>query len=156
MPRNTTSTRRKMLKNMGAGATAVGIGSGVVIASDRGDSITITRDKNGPVREKSVPRKWNEHRKRARAATERFSQTHSDTPGIKLIGKGRGPDTFGGKRGFQINVRVEPNEFKGSLPEQVDGIPVNVNTDLPVDEGLAACSGSAGTYDTVSGGRCGW
>jgi len=83
----------------------------------RGDEVAIT---------KKVPQEWYSHVKHTRVANEAFQSKYLSQNGVKTIGRTRSDLTYGGRYGFQLRIEIDFDEFDGQVPNEFDGVPVEV------------------------------
>lgn len=145
----TNVSRRRALRALGVGGVGL-TGFSKLASADQKVTITITRDNDGPRRQKEVPRQWNEHRKRATRVTRRLSDQYYPKAGVESVSKIRHSKTYAGKPGFQVKIGIDSSIFDGSIPDKVDGIPVKIVE--AKERGLGSCEGYTSSIDPVPGG----
>ena len=145
-----TISRRNALKTLGVGA--LGVSSvGLASANSGEDTVRIPTVKRGDevLKWKEVPRSWHEHTQHSEQVREELIEQHLDDPGIKSIASARWDKRFGGKNGLLVEVEVDPETYKDTLPDSKGGIPVRT-TEAP-DLRLGDCC-FHDDYDPVPGG----
>lgn len=86
---------------------------------------------------KEVPKPWYQQVQRSKDAQERAFTKFANEAGVAGVSLARGKDTFGGKPGHRIRLHVDPDEFNGAVPDQVND--VDVETAEARDEHLQSC-----------------
>lgn len=148
-PRNIS--RRTALKVGGSGAfTLTGVGLVGASTSDDTVKITVTRNREGPVRQKEVPQSWYDHLQHVEDVLQRVKEKYYSQKGVETIAQIRGEESFSGKHGFQIRVGIDKEEFKGDLPDSKESVPIKTIEAMPT--GLGACQGVDDSIDPVLGG----
>lgn len=142
--------RRKFLV---AAGSVVGVGSLPTKVSAAGDdTIRVPKYKKSPGKVTEwmeVPRSWHEHHKHSKNALNQFNKNHLHKQGLHETGLVAADKRYGDKRGFKIQVFVDPEKFDSSVPSEEDGIRVSVE-ERP-DENNPLCY-NIGTYNLVPGG----
>jgi len=157
-----TSTRREWLKKSGfslAGLTGLSqVGVETVSASpDELTKIKYARALRGPddYITKEVPKAWYDHFQRARQIRHEVGPQLMAKQGVKEISLRPTPEArsrFGGRSGFQIHVGFHPDEFKGTLPDEVEGIKVSSEEVFKGQQFLACDSPYGGDTSSIPGG----
>lgn len=149
-------TRRKTLRNVGAGAIAGHLGlRGTATARTTGtrggDTVTIpTVERRGEVLlREEVPRSWYEHTKQVRQVNSEIAAEFLDAPGVEGVASARSEERFDGKNGLLVEVEVDPDVYDGFLPDSRDGIPIRT-TEAGETEFHNCCHHS--DYSSVPGG----
>lgn len=155
---NGSMAREEALAALEAGVTA---GSSTVVGEPRRTVEIETVMKGEAVLEtKTVPRRWYEQVTTADRLAQAVKDVYLGDPGVLGIGTGRWDRTFGGKAGHLVSADVDPDTYEGTLPEEIEGIPVrtretggseptcvdaNASTFTNAPAGVGFDDGSAGT-----------
>ncbi|MDY7083292.1 MAG: hypothetical protein SXQ77_13025 [Halobacteria archaeon] len=142
-------TRRKLLKLGGAGLAGVTLSDPVLGKS--GDYVEVPRAKNrnGVTETRLVPKEWYRHLQRVLEMMNRRRHTLHN-PGVLETSVVRSNTKFGGVRGFEIEIGVDPEGVNGKIPHDLDGIPINtitVGEQIPLN-----CRTNMGEYSSIPGG----
>lgn len=117
--------RRTALKT--AGGVAAGLGGfshlGVVRGSDLVEIPTVVSG-GKVIKTKKVPKQWYNHTKRSHKKVKNVQSNQLSKNGVLAVGLSRSKSRFGGKKGSQIWIGVDPEGVEGNLPSHVDGLPV--------------------------------
>lgn len=142
--------RRRFLQVSGAAITATGLETlRVSAASDDTVQIPVTRNAERVLKWKDVPSSWYDHTQQVREATDELESRYRGVPGVISVGSGRGSELFGGKRGLEANVTVDPSTFSESVPEQYNGVNVSVSEG---EQPVALNCDNLQEFDNVPGG----
>lgn len=82
------------------------------------------RNQDGVVKWMTVPKSWNQHRLKAEQQVEKFQEENRGKPGVVQTGLVASTQTFGGKRGFEIEVAVDPERQNSEVTDSYNNIPV--------------------------------
>lgn len=96
-----------------------------------------------------VPRQWFEQHHRAKTALKQFNEEHFHKQGLHETGLVAVEKQYGGKRGFKIEVFVDPEKFSGKLPEEQNNVRISVE-ERPEETNYLCYN--IGTYYEVPGG----
>lgn len=149
-------TRRKTLRNVGAGAIVGHLGlqgtaTALTTGTRGGDTVTIPTVKRRDevlVREE-VPRSWYEHTKQVEQVNSEIAAEFLDAPGVEGVASARSEERFDGKNGLLVEVEVDPDVYDGFLPDSRGGIPIRT-TEAGETEFHNCCHHS--DYSSVPGG----
>lgn len=146
-----TVSRRTALKIAGSGAVSLA-GVGLVGATNNDDTveITVSRNSEGPLKRKQVPRSWYNHLRQVRKVTGEISSEYNHRAGVISVGYVQGDERIGGKHSFAVEVEVNPDEFDGNIPDQRENVPVTV-TESATSGPIPACY-NYDDYSSVPGG----
>jgi hypothetical protein len=148
-PSTSGVSRRKVLAT--ASATGLLVGVPGVSGAAKEDRVRVPQTKRGPKdvhKWMEVPREWHEHHKRAKSAVQQVTEQHMGRPGVYETGLVAGDKKHGGKRGFKIEVIIDPSE-EDNIPNEQNGI--KVETVEGTGDYVRLCS-NTGSYDNVPGG----
>lgn len=137
-------SRRSFVKRVGA----VGALPLAQVSSDNGDTDRLPelKDKYGVVQWMDVPSQWNEHRQRAERVCENLRERNANSEGVIETGLIAAPETYGGKRGFEVEIGVQSDRLNVELPDHEQNVPVStVETEAPAE----LCYNS--TYNGIKG-----
>lgn len=125
---NTRISRRKALQVVGAGGLAAGIGLVPTVSGEDDDEVEIivSMERDCVAETRLVPSNWYEHTEQARSAKDTLSNDLAELEGIHSISRGREEENIDGFSRHNITVRVSDSFDKDLLPDEVDGIAVNV------------------------------
>lgn len=142
--------RRTALKVVGS-VTSTIAGVGIVGASTEDTTkITVTRNSEGPVRRKQVPQSWYDHLQHVNDVLQSVKEEYFSQKGVETICQVSGEETYGGKKGFNIRVEIDKDNFEGEIPDSKRGVDINTIESMP--KGLGACQGIDDSIDPVLGG----
>lgn len=74
-----------------------------------------------------MPSAWWDHYQHVKNVRESLAKEYVGTEGFSTIGITAHPTDYGGKRGFQIKLTVDPTSFDEPVPERRENIPVTVS-----------------------------
>lgn len=153
-----TLSRRKIIKSIGAGSTAVWFALPVSGNVESQKRIVTQRQRGGVYETQKVPRRWYEHEKEVdRAYTElQGSLKHEntiDSTAVEITER-----KIAGMRVSSPVAKVKSDKGDNKdqpagdvqIPEEIGGIPINVR-EAPEEKGLTNCYNAA-TFDPVPGG----
>lgn len=161
MFRTNNISRRSFVKKAGA----VGVLPLSIRNKDNPKTTKIPEYKNreGVVKYMEVPKTWVQHKNAVEKVADRLSDKLRDKPGIGEVGITAAPEKFSGKRGFQVEVGVVPDEVKTELPDHSSGVPIRSfeyepNEPLCYNHCYSEVLGGVQIYDKSRGfgGTIGW
>lgn len=116
-------SRRSILQAAGV-ASLTGFGVGRTFARD--DRVEIPYVKRGDevVMTKEVPQEWYEHVQHVRQVADTANEQFSSNPGVLGMGIAKSNRRYGGKNGLLVEAKVHPSQYAGTLPDEVEGIPI--------------------------------
>lgn len=116
-------SRRTILHSLGSSSTLLGLGLVGTASAQSGSELIVTHKRGDkPVKTKRVPKSWKRHVDNASKAKGEIFRKHADRRDVKAISLSPVEDRYGGKRGFNIHVRVATNQAKRDLPDSSRGI----------------------------------
>ncbi len=120
--RSLSQTRRSVLKKLGASG-ALPVAS---LGGNGDDSVRLPelRNQEGVVSWTEVPKSWNQHRKQVERVTEKIKSSYGDRAGVVEVGITAAPERFGNKRGFEVEVTIDPGRIKTEIPDRMNGVSV--------------------------------
>lgn len=142
--------RRSVMKTVGASVSLAGITG---VAQSAGSEVEIVTHKKGnkPIVKKKVPEAWLDHTKKARVTKRSIESSYRQRGDVKSFALSSYDETYGGKRGFQIIVKVTSDQAKRVIPDRKNGIQIKtISYENPNPTGLACHGGSK--YDYLPGG----
>lgn len=137
----------KMFSGIAAGVSGY-THLGVVRGSDYVEIATVINRK-GIVETKEVPKSWYEHVNNSKKALKQRKSELLNLPGVKGVGRTQSKEEYGGKSGSELTVHVSKKGVGGPLPEEVNGLSVNVKETPPM--GTRACYNDE-NYEEIKGG----
>lgn len=145
---NGSTTRKGALEALAGDATPDS--SAVVGEPRRMVEIETVRKGEAVLETETVPRRWYEQVTKADRLTQAVKDVYLGDPGVLSIGTARWDRTFGGKAGHLIGADVDPDTYEGTLPEELEGIPVRTRE---TGGGEPTCvNADAGTFTTAPDG----
>lgn len=122
--------RRDLLKAASGAATITGLAS-VVGASENTVEIATVRDGDEILRTAKVPKGWYQRVKHTRNVHNKAVDEHLDKRGVLRIGRTAGDRRVGGKRAPVVKVEYDPDAYKGNVPNEIEGVPVQKEESEP-------------------------
>lgn len=126
---NGGSSRRRVLKSLGAGTLGFGglsNASVVVGATERATRIGILAEGDEIVREVKVPKRWKTQAEQAARAKRQISNSVGSRSDVHTVGVGNRESTIDGLKKHTVDVQVDAGGDTGGIPDEVNGIPVVV------------------------------
>ena len=132
-------SRRALLRASGGAISAGAIAQ--VARAEEDDMLKVPRilGRNGVREYMYVPGSWYDHLEHVRSALKSLNGGLAGSAGFKSSAIIRHPETYGGKKGFQIRLEIDREKFDGEIPRQVGGIPTKI---IEPRERRPACCGS--------------
>lgn len=151
--------RRTYLRTVGAVGLTLGSAQTVGAEHTNDDTVelVLTRTSEGPAKTREVPAAWHNQVRTAKARAKDLEQKLLSNPGVASVGVGVGESSIGGLREKVIKVGLTGTSTRASIPEQVDGVSVEVETNegrnyqcyegsySPLRGGISIESGSGAT-----------
>lgn len=145
--------RRDVLKKSGGAIAALSMVPASVEASSDDTTIIVTDEYKGdPLAKEEVPTEWYQQVKNARTHQDALSSQYSDESWLVSVTRKPSDDRIGDLNAFKLEIGVTSSqEAPNFLPEQIDGIPIEVvEEEPPTQECSTTCSCVKGgtTVDT--------
>jgi len=139
--------RRDLLKVVSGAATITGLTSIVGGSEDTVEMVTV-RDGDKIVRTATVPKSWYRRVEHTRNVHHKAVNDHIEKRGVLRISRTAGDQRFGGKRAPVFRIVYDPEEYKGDVPDEIDGVPVRKEA----GERMERTCANRDDFDPIPGG----
>lgn len=141
--------RRTVLQTVGGSLSTIGL-TGVVSGDDNTVEIVTVKQGDRPVKTEKVPQNWWEHVEAARAVQDRLENEYRINDQVQSVRIGLGTDTISDFQERRIVVRADDPQAVSSLPNHLDGIPIDVEESKDLELHASYCDTS--DEDPIPGG----
>jgi len=89
--------------------------------------IPVVKHRGKVVHSKEFPKEWKEEIDNVRGTYDEVKKTWADIKGVKEVNRVRSDEEVNGRNLTQLNVEIVEEEYEGGIPDEVNGVPVQIS-----------------------------